>query len=218
MSPPLTIGVSDGGYGDFHFRGLIDEVKIFNRALTAAEIAAIYTAGGADPCGTTPDTTPPVIAGLPTNLLLEATGPAGAVATWMAPTATDDTDESVPVTCTPASGSAFPLGVTTPVTCTATDAAGNPATGSFTVKVIDTTPPTITNLTRNLATLWPPNHKMVNVTVTARTSDAVSGTASVCRITGATSSEADNDLGSFVTAAVPHGGFDGEAASTGRLP
>ena len=36
--------------------------------------------------------------------------------------------------CTPPSGSLFPLGTTT-VNCTATDAAGNTATGAFKVKV-----------------------------------------------------------------------------------
>jgi hypothetical protein len=42
----------------------------------------------------------------------------------------------VPATCTPASGSTFPIGVTT-VTCTAADAAGNTATKSFTVTIAD---------------------------------------------------------------------------------
>lgn len=37
----------------------------------------------------------------------------------------------------------FALGVT-PVTCTATDAAGNTASGDFTVTVLDTTPPVVT--------------------------------------------------------------------------
>jgi hypothetical protein len=42
--------------------------------------------------------------------------------------------------CVPASGSVFPLGNTL-VSCTATDAAGNSATDSFTVQVADTTDP-----------------------------------------------------------------------------
>jgi hypothetical protein len=47
------------------------------------------------------------------------------------------------VTCTPPSGSQFPLGTTT-VTCTANDAAGNISLpGIFVVSVRDTTPPTI---------------------------------------------------------------------------
>jgi len=53
------------------------------------------------------DTTPPVLS-LPGNRVLEATGPAGAVATFSA-TATDAVDGSRPVTCMPASGATFAL-------------------------------------------------------------------------------------------------------------
>ena len=42
--------------------------------------------------------------------------------------------------CTPASGSTFPLGVST-VSCTATDVAGNTGTGSFTMTVNEVAPP-----------------------------------------------------------------------------
>ena len=48
-------------------------------------------------------------------------------------TASDACGASVPITCTPASGSVFPLGGTT-VSCSATNASGT-ATGSFTVIV-----------------------------------------------------------------------------------
>ena len=51
-----------------------------------------------------------------------------------AASATDLVDGSVPVGCSPRSGSVFPAGTTT-VTCTATDAHGNSTTGSFTVTV-----------------------------------------------------------------------------------
>ena len=57
---------------------------------------------------------------------------------------------SVPVVSVPASGSVFPVGTTT-VTSTATDAAGNTASCSFTVTVNDTQAPAITcpaNVTR----------------------------------------------------------------------
>jgi hypothetical protein len=48
--------------------------------------------------------------------------------------ATDLVDGQVPVTCRPRSGSTFRLG-TTPVGCSATDKAGNTATGSFKVTI-----------------------------------------------------------------------------------
>jgi hypothetical protein len=44
---PLTIGQSENGY---FFNGLIDEVEIYNRALSAADIAAIFDAGSAGKC------------------------------------------------------------------------------------------------------------------------------------------------------------------------
>ena len=85
-----------------------------------------------------PDTTPPVVT-VPPNATVEATGPTGAVFTYAA-SATDNIDGVVPVTCTPASGSTFPLGTTT-VTCTATDTHGNIGSASFTVTVTDIIPP-----------------------------------------------------------------------------
>ena len=58
-------------------------------------------------------------------------------------TANDIVDGSITPTCTPASGSTFPLG-NTQVDCSATDAHGNTSNGSFNVTVEDTTPPVIT--------------------------------------------------------------------------
>ncbi|WP_169581159.1 MULTISPECIES: HYR domain-containing protein [Microbacterium] len=87
------------------------------------------------------DSTAPALA-LPANQTVEATSAAGATVTYAA-TAADETDPIPPtVGCTPASGSVFPLG-TTPVSCSATDAAGNTATGSFNVIVRDTTAPAV---------------------------------------------------------------------------
>jgi hypothetical protein len=79
---------------------------------------------------------------LPSDITEEATGPGGAAITYTA-TATDNVDGDVEVTCEPPSGSTFKLGETT-VNCSATDAAQNTATGSFTVTVQDTKAPTLT--------------------------------------------------------------------------
>ncbi|HWA86751.1 MAG TPA: HYR domain-containing protein [Opitutus sp.] len=104
-----------------------------------------YT-GSASATLTISDTTKPVLT-LPTSpIVVEATNSAGAVVTFTA-TANDNVNGAVPVTLTPASGSLFPIG-TTLVTATATDAAGNTATGTFTVKVhsltVTTDKPTVT--------------------------------------------------------------------------
>ena len=47
---PLYFGTSGQSYWDHKFAGLLDEVSLYNRALSAAEIAAIYTAGTAGKC------------------------------------------------------------------------------------------------------------------------------------------------------------------------
>ena len=88
------------------------------------------------------DTTAPTL-NLPENRTVEATGATGALVTFDA-TATDTNPLNPSVTCSPASGSLFSLDVTTTVNCSATDAANNTANGSFTIEVVDTTPPTVT--------------------------------------------------------------------------
>jgi hypothetical protein len=115
------------------------------------------------------DNTPPTLI-LPPNLTLEATSAAGAVATLNA-SATDDRDGSVTVTFSPASGSTFPLGVTT-VTASATDAASNQATGTFTVTVVDTTMPALTPPANLVVEATGPNGAMA--TFAASATDAVS--------------------------------------------
>src|SRR3989339_197775 len=92
---------------------------------------------------TLPDTTAPVI-GTPTHTQVEATGPDGAIATYIVPDATDDVDGTFPANCSPASGIMYPI-TTTVVICNAMDVAGNAATPvGINVIVRDTTPPAIT--------------------------------------------------------------------------
>ena len=78
------------------------------------------------------DTTAPSLV-VPPELVLDATSPSGAVASFVA-TASDRVDGAVSTTCSPASGSTFPVGATT-VTCQATDKAGNPGAATFVVTV-----------------------------------------------------------------------------------
>jgi hypothetical protein len=89
------------------------------------------------------DTRPPTIS-KPADLTLEATGQNGAPVTYLRPTASDAGGPANPtVTCTPGSGSTFPIG-TTPVTCSATDAAGNTASTTFNIIVVNPTTPSQT--------------------------------------------------------------------------
>jgi hypothetical protein len=79
------------------------------------------------------DSTPPVLR-LPGTITVAATSRQGARVSYTV-TATDDTDPHPTVSCSPPSGGVFPLGDTT-VSCTATDASGNRAPGSFHVRVL----------------------------------------------------------------------------------
>lgn len=78
----------------------------------------------------------------PDDVTAEATSSAGAVVTFADPVVSDTVDQELFPTCDPASGSTFPLGETV-VTCTVTDDSGNSSDASFTVTVVDTTPPTV---------------------------------------------------------------------------
>lgn len=88
------------------------------------------------------DATPPVLS-LPSTRVGEADGPNGAIASFVV-TAADEGTPLLPsaITCNPGSGQLYPIG-TTVVTCRASDAAGNLATGSFDVVIQDTTAPAI---------------------------------------------------------------------------
>jgi len=119
----------------------------------------------------TVDTTPPVIT-VPSAMTVEATGSSGAVVTF-ATSATDAVSGACATVATPASGSTFPLG-TTMVIVTASDAAGNNASQTFTVTVRDTTAPALT-VPSNL-TVGATGTAGAVVTFTTSATDAVSGT------------------------------------------
>ncbi|MDP9469536.1 MAG: HYR domain-containing protein, partial [Chloroflexota bacterium] len=122
------------------------------------------------------DTTAPVIASHG-NETAEATGPNGALVTYTAPTATDTVDGPFAASCLPASGAQFALGTTT-VTCSATDAAGNPATATtFTVTVTDTRAPAVTVPANQTVEATGPGGAAV--TYTASAEDIVSGEVDV---------------------------------------
>ncbi|HEX8617701.1 MAG TPA: HYR domain-containing protein [Thermoanaerobaculia bacterium] len=137
------------------------------------------------------DTRAPVLS-LPSSITAEASGPDGAAVTYTA-TASDVVEGSVAVTCAPVSGSTFAAG-TTLVSCTSADSAGNTATGSFAVTVLDTTPPQITSATVSPDLLWPPNHQMVPVTVTVVATDLVDP-APIVRIVSIASNQPVNGTG-----------------------
>ena len=135
---------------------------------------------------------PPPELTVPDDIIAEATSPAGAVVEFEV-TATN----SGVIVCTPPSGSTFAIGTTT-VTCTATNDGGSD-TDSFTVTVVDSTPPQILSVNATPGVLWPPNHKMVDITVTVVAFDVADPTP-VSRIISVSSNQPVNGTGDGDTA------------------
>lgn len=135
------------------------------------------------------DTTPPVLA-VPAAVTVEQTSAAGTPVTLPPATATDICDAHPVITNN--APAVFPLGNTT-VTFSATDASGNSASGSTTVTVVDTTPPTI-SVRVTPDTLWPPNHKMADITAMVTVSDICDAHPTV-RLVSITSNEPDDANG-----------------------
>jgi hypothetical protein len=79
------------------------------------------------------------------------------------------------------------------VTLNATDEAANTGSDTVTVTVIDTTPPQL-NATATPSTLWPPNHKYVDVHVNATVLD-ICDPAPTVTLVSITSNEPDNSRG-----------------------
>lgn len=91
---------------------------------------------------TVADSGGPQFSSVPATITAEANGPEGSIVNYTNPTAVDLVDGPTPVSCSPASGGMFPLGAST-VTCSSTDSQRHTSTTSFSVNVVDTTPPTL---------------------------------------------------------------------------
>jgi hypothetical protein len=102
------------------------------------------TAGSCGPLITDVSVVPPLAPTITTNpnITTDQIQPGGRTVSFPLPTGTDaNSGLSLPVSCSPASGSLFPVGTTT-VTCTANDD-GVTASSTFTVKVNPALPPVI---------------------------------------------------------------------------
>src|SRR5262249_54200655 len=151
----------------------------FRIATTHVECSAVDTRGNRTTAGfdvVVQDTTPPVISGVPSILIAEATSAAGATTTWSAPTAVDLVDGNVMASCTPASGSSFGPGESI-VSCLATDSRGNRSEARFTVRVVDTVGPALSLPASAGAEATGPLGAAVGYLVSA--TDAVSGAVPV---------------------------------------
>jgi hypothetical protein len=86
------------------------------------------------------DSIPPTFTQTSESVEIDVNGASATTVDYAEPTASDNIDGPVPVSCAPESGSQFKLG-STAVTCTATDSHGNSKSLSFRVRVRDTIPP-----------------------------------------------------------------------------
>jgi hypothetical protein len=102
-----------------------------------APLALLALIGAAGISSAAPSRQPDLI--VPADLTVEAQTADGAAVSFTA-SATGRENQSLPVTCSPTSGSRFPLGQTT-VTCTAQDRPDEVATRSFRITVVDRTGP-----------------------------------------------------------------------------
>ncbi len=162
-----TVTVSEANNGG---AGSPASPLIITRTFTATDGASLTAA--ASQTITVIDNTPPTIS-CPVNITVNAI--AGTCAAPVTFTVGSSDNCSVPsVALDHASGSSFPVGTTT-VHATATDAAGNSSSCSFTVTVKDITPPVIT-LNGNTITLWSPDHKYATVNIT----DLVASASDLC--------------------------------------
>jgi len=170
----FTLGWPAGNGGYFYFQGLIDEVEIFNRALSASEIQALLSAASAGKCKNQ----------APMALCKNVT-----VAACMANASINDGSfdpDGDPVTVSQTPAGPYPPGTTT-VTLTVTDNHGQSSQCTATVTVTSSATLTIKSLTAKPSILWPPNDKLVPVRVIARTTGSCS--AVTCKIVSVTSNE-----------------------------
>ncbi|HEY6214817.1 MAG TPA: FG-GAP-like repeat-containing protein [Vicinamibacterales bacterium] len=149
-------------------------------------VSVLLTPGGAD-------NSAPVIH-VPANVTVPADASCTAFVsdgTIGAATATDNCGCATITRSGVPAGNIFPLGNTT-ITWTATDASNNQSSGTQLVTVTASAP-SITGLSATPSSLWPPNHKMVLVTVNYALTGGCGNP--VCGITSVTSNEPDNGLG-----------------------
>ncbi len=137
------------------------------------------------------DTTPPALIGVPSNETVQC----DAVPEPAIVTAADNCDTLVSpsFTETRVDGSC-PNSYTLIRTWTGSDDCGNTSSSTQIIDVVDTAAPIIESVAAAPNILWSPNHKMVQIAVSATATDNCDSTP-VCSITGVSSNEPVNGLG-----------------------
>ncbi len=143
--PNPTVDAVDnvGVDGPITVTGVVDTLTPGQYTLTYSAEDAAGNVGTAELVVNIVDTTPPNLA-LPAPISVSASANGDAIVTFDV-TATDNAAGDPDIDCDPPSGSVLGIGVTT-VFCTATDAAGLTTDGTFTITVVDDTPPEFTSV------------------------------------------------------------------------
>ena len=132
-----TVSVNNGSFDPDGFISTLAQSPAgpYGKGTTNVTLTVTDNNGASSSCSgtvTVVDNQPPAIT-CPVAQVIDATGPSGAVATF-SPTVSDNCPGAIGVSCTPASGSTFPIGSTS-VSCSATDGSGNSSSCGFTVTV-----------------------------------------------------------------------------------
>lgn len=140
-----------------------------------------------------------VLCGSPATLTAEVLEPDGQALTvvWAVNGANVYTND-LPATNPPAAQEVvytadLPFG-TNQISITAIDPDGNSASCDTVVIVQDLTPPVITSVSADRTVLWPPNHKLIQITIDANVSDDC--TATTWKIVSVSSNESQSGKGS----------------------
>src|SRR5205814_386645 len=171
---------------------------------TTVSYTATDASGNSASCAftvTVVDAQPPVLSDCPANITRPAAaGQCSTTVTWTPPTATDNCG-SPGVAASHNPGATFAVGTTT-VTYTAMDSAGNTATCSFTVSIVDHDPPVISDCPADATFVLPPGANTATVTWSIPTATDSCSTAAVVQTGGPTrnSSQPVGDYGVTYTA------------------
>jgi hypothetical protein len=140
-TPPVTVCV---GYSNTAYQHDESNLRLMHfNGIAWENITTFIDVQANIVCGVTNSLSPFVVAEedvhapeftVPANINANATSSGGTLVTYVTPVASDDFDGTVPVNCSPQSGSTFALG-TSVVICTATDSAGNTKQKNFNVTV-----------------------------------------------------------------------------------
>lgn len=171
-SNPLTLGFNQGPTRQFWYEGDIDEVRIYNRALSETEIQTLFQEG----------TNQPPVADAGSDQTVECADASGAPVTLDGSGSSDPDLDPLTYTWTGPFGTAtgvsptvtLPLG-THPITLTVDDGNSETDTDEVVVTVEDTTLPVL-SVSTDPITLWPPNHTYHTIAL----GNVVTGVSDAC--------------------------------------